>query len=100
MKKNVSTQVNFEPQIYEAIIIDLRQKNRKLEELSYNTRVNSGRRSALSDDIHSVTETDELISLRQEFKNMVLINQKLKNSLHTPLHADSDDKYLCCCVII
>jgi hypothetical protein len=96
MNKNVSTQVNFEPQIYEAIIIDLRQKNRKLEELSYNTRFNSGRRSALSDDIQSVTENDELISLRQEFKNMVLINQKLKNSLNTPLKADS---YSCCCVI-
>lgn len=102
MKKHVSTQVNFEPQIYEAIIIDLKQKNRKLEELSYNTRFNSGRRTSLSEDIQSVTENDELISLRQEFKNMVIINQKLKNSLRTiPLSggSQSNARSSCCCCI-
>jgi hypothetical protein len=101
MKKDASTQVNFEPAIYEAIIIDLRQKNRQLEELTYNTHVNSGRRTALSDDIHSVTEKDELISLRHEFKNMVLINQKLKKSLNTfgSATTSSNDRYSCCCSI-
>lgn len=98
MKKHVSTQVNFEPQIYEAIIIDLRQKNRMLEELSYNTRFNSGGHTSLSNEIHAVTMNDELISLRQEFKNMVIINQKLKNSLKTA-PSQSDDRYLCCCSI-
>jgi hypothetical protein len=102
MKKDASTQVNFEPQIYEAIIIDLRQKNRKLEELSYNTRYNSGR-SDLSDHIHSVSEKDELISLRQEFKNMVVINQNLTKSLRSiniPHSMDDTKRDHCCCCVL
>lgn len=101
MKNDASTQVNFEPQI----IIDLKLKNHKLEQLSYNTRFNSGKISELSKDIQSVTETDELICLRQEFKNVIIINKKLLKALHASkinIDNNNDDVsyYPCCCIII
>jgi len=100
MKNDASTQVNLEPQI----IMDLRLKNHKLEQLNYNTRFNSGRRSELSKDIQSVTEIDELICLRQEFKNVIIINKKLLKALHaSKINIDNnnnDESYTCCCCII
>jgi hypothetical protein len=93
MKNDAETQVNFDSEI----IDDLRDTNKKLEKLHYNTRFNSGK--SLHDEIQSVTERDELISLRNEFKNMILINQKLKKDLSSS-SASNKPRDCCFCVII
>ena len=95
MKNDVETQVNLN----EEIMNDLINKNRELEKLHYNTRFNSGK--SLHDEIHSVSERDEFISLRNEFKNMVLINQKLKKELSSlPQSPNTKPRDCCCCIII
>ena len=85
--KDAETQVNLETQYYTLIIDDLKSRNKILEELHYNTRFNSGK---IHDEINSINEKDELISLRNEFKNMI----KLKKNTTTT------EKNRCCCCII
>ena len=72
--KDVYTQVNFENQI----IIDLKSQNKSLEELTFNTIFNSGKILTLHDEIKFITVNDELISLRKEFKNLIVVNKDLK----------------------
>ena len=89
--KDAETQVNLESQYYTLIIDDLKSRNKVLETLHYNTRFNSGK---IHDEINFINEKDELISLRNEFKNMVVINQKLKNNIDI-----EEKKRSCCCII-
>lgn len=83
--KDAETQVNLETQYYTLIIDDLKSRNKILEELHYNTRFNSGK---IHDEINSINEKDELISLRNEFKNMIKIKK------------NTTEKNRCCCCII
>ena len=83
--KDAETQVNLETQYYTLIIDDLKLRNKILEELHYNTRFNSGK---IHDEINSINEKDELISLRNEFKNMIKIKK------------NTTEKNRCCCCII
>jgi len=88
--QDISTQVNFDDDNYQSIIKELKEKNKKLEEVTYNTRYNGGKEVSMTDEIMK----DELLSLRNEFKKMVLINQKLRQDR-------SDGKNCCfCCVIV
>ena len=97
---NVSTQVNFEDDMYEKLLKELKIKNKKLEELNYNTRFNGGK---LTDEIHATTVNDELLSLRNEFKKMVIINHKLMKKTTTTTTTTSEeeqDGQCLCCVLI
>lgn len=88
--QDISTQVNFDDDNYQSIIKELKEKNKKLEEVTYNTRYNGGKEVSMTDEIMK----DELLSLRNEFKKMVLINQKLRQDR-------SDGNNCCfCCVIV
>jgi len=84
---DASTQVNFDSE-YTLLIDDLKSRNDMLEELHYNTRVNSGRR--VSDD--NFDEESELLSLRNEFKTML---SKIKKKELSEKKARS-----CCCGIL
>lgn len=87
--QDVSTQVNFDDDNYRTIIKKLKEKNKKLEEVTYNTRYNGGKEVSTTDEIMK----DELLSLRNEFKKMVLINKKLRKN-------HSGDTLCCYCVIV
>ena len=92
---SVATQADFDSDV----IITLKQKNKELEHLHYNTRFNSGK--TLHDEINTVTQNDELISLRNEFKNMIHINQTLLKE-HDNKHHNNNNKRSrdCCCYIL
>ena len=98
MQQDVGTQVNLESEVMN----ELKIKIKKLEDLNYNTRFNSGKLGLLDD----INEKDEFLSLRHEFKNLVHINQKLKNKMMTSSSSynyfnDKEEKgrYVCCCII-
>jgi hypothetical protein len=63
---DASTQVDFQSDEF----FELKKRNRELEKLHYNTLWNSGYLS-LHDDDDEITDNDELISLRVEFKNLI-----------------------------
>ena len=71
-------------------ITELKKRNRELEKLHYNTLFNSGKKQQLSihDEMQQITDNDELISLRNEFKNLIHINKQLK---------EEKQRYQCCC---
>ena len=73
---------------YKTKIIEMRKRYNSLEQLHYNTRINSG---SLHDEINAVTEKDELVALRREFKNLIAINQQLKQELKR----DEEDDTCC-----
>jgi hypothetical protein len=88
--QDISTQVNFDDDNYQSIIKELKEKNKKLEEVTYNTRYNGGKEVSMTDEIMK----DELLSLRNEFKKMVLINQKLRQE-----HSDGNNCSFCCVIV-
>jgi hypothetical protein len=88
--QDISTQVNFDDDNYQSIIKELKEKNKKLEEVTYNTRYNGGKEVSMTDEIMK----DELLSLRNEFKKMVLINQKLRQE-----HSDGNNCCFCCVIV-
>lgn len=53
---------------------ELKKRNKYLEELCYNTERNSGKNNEEND-------RDELIALRNEFKNLVQINAELRKQM-------------------
>lgn len=74
-KMDKSTQVSFDNNLIDKLI----EENEKLENLRYNTFINSGKiRVTLNDEIQEIIANDELISLRKEFKNQISLN-KLKS---------------------
>lgn len=75
-KMDVSTQVSFDNNLIDKLI----EENEKLENLRYNTFINSGKiKVTLNDEIQEVIANDELISLRKEFKNQINLNKQLKS---------------------
>lgn len=73
---HVSTQVSFDNNLIDKLI----EENEKLENLRYNTFINSGKiRVTLNDEIQEIIANDELISLRKEFKNQISLNKQLKS---------------------
>ncbi len=92
---NVSTQVNFfeansnatASDDYMLLIDELKTRNRNLEELHYNTRFNSG--------ILLQDEKNELMSLRNEFKTMLSIHQRLKKEKKE----EKKNRSCCYCII-
>ena len=84
---DVSTQVDLSTEDIE----ELRRRNKELEKLHYNTLFNSGKKQQLSfhDEIQQIIDNDELISLRNEFKNLIHINKQLKNE-------KKKERYQCC----
>ena len=72
-------------------IAELKKRNRELEKLHYNTLFNSGKKQQLSlhDEIQQIKDNDELISLRNEFKNLIHINKQLKEE-------KEKERYKCC----
>ena len=83
MENQKSTQVNF----LTDDMLELKKKNKKLENLHYNTLFNSGKQLSLHDEIQQINDNDELISLRKEFRNVIQINKQLKNEKY---------RYHCC----
>jgi len=85
---DVSTQVDLSTEDIEK----LTKRNRELEKLHYNTLFNSGKKQQLSvhDEMQLIIDNDELISLRNEFKNLIHINKLLK---------EEKERYRCCCCI-
>lgn len=71
-------------------IAELSRRNQELEKLHYNTLFNSGKKQ-LHDEIQQITDNDELISLRNEFKNLIHINKQLKDE-------KEKCKWCCCCI--
>ena len=71
-------------------IEELKKRNKELEKLHYNTLFNSGKLS-LHDEIQQIIDNDELISLRNEFKNLIHINKQLKEE-------KEKERYKCCVV--
>jgi len=69
-------------------IEELKKRNKELEKLHYNTLFNSGKLS-LHDEIQQIIDNDELISLRNEFKNLIHINKQLKEE-------NKKERYQCC----
>ena len=86
--KDISTQVNFDSD-YTLLIDDLKSRNHMLEELHYNTRMNSGRR--FFDENYD--EESELLSLRTEFKTLL---SKIKKNERLSEKKDRS----CCCGIL
>jgi hypothetical protein len=73
---DVSTQVSFDNNLIDKLI----EENEKLENLRYNTFINSGKiRVTLNDEIQEIIANDELINLRKEFKNQISLNKQLKS---------------------
>jgi hypothetical protein len=71
----------------------LKERNKYLEELCYNTKKNGG--ISISDEIKEINQKDELIALRNEFKNLVQVNSDLRKKLQpsTPCC------YYCCILL-
>ena len=93
---DASTQVNLEDDMYEKLLRELKIKNKKLEEVNYNTRFNGGK---LTDEIKAITVNDELLSLRNEFKKMVIINHKLLKKTTTTTSEEEKEKCFCCVLV-
>lgn len=67
----------------------LKDRNKYLEELCYNTRRNSGKldlvvvenADSISAEIKEINDRDELIALRNEFKNLIQVNNDLRKKI-------------------
>ena len=57
----------------------LKERNKYLEEVCYNTQRNSGR--SISDEVKEINQKDELISLRNEFKLLIQANTDLRKQI-------------------
>ena len=71
----------------------LKERNKYLEELCYNTKKNGG--ISISDEIKEINQKDELIALRNEFKNLVQVNSDLRKKLQPPTPCC----YYCCILL-
>ena len=70
----------------------LKKRNQFLEELFYNTKRNSGKTGSITNEIKEINERDdELVALRQEFRNLIQINSDLRKN---------KQEDVCCCSLM
>lgn len=83
----------------------LKERNKYLEELCYNTKKNSGLllnsssnssiSDSISDEVKEINQKDELIALRNEFRNLVQVNSDLRKKIQPPTPCC----YYCCILL-